>query len=106
MSAAGSKRVNVVHRKFIELAAARAGSSVTTRSGHDANAGSDARRAAAPGSVEYPGAPTTRHPSQNTRTSVTPDGNAVAANCRGKVLTGSPSPSQTPFDPSFTAGPV
>ena len=51
MSAAGSKRVNVVHRKFIELAAARTGSSVTTTSGQPAKTGSAAKRAAAPGSA-------------------------------------------------------
>ena len=41
MSAAGSKRVNVVHRKFMSLRVARAGSSLTTISGQPANAGCD-----------------------------------------------------------------
>ena len=50
ISAAGSNRVNVVHRKFIGLLAARRGSSVKTTSGHPANAGCDAKRAAASGS--------------------------------------------------------
>ena len=46
-SAAGSKRVKVVHRKFIGEAAARRGSSVSTKSGQPANAGCAASRAAA-----------------------------------------------------------
>src|SRR5262245_15132946 len=106
MSAAGSKRVNVVQRKLIGLSDALAGSSVTTTSGHAAKAGSPANRAAAPGSVLNAGPPTTRHPPQNTLTSVTPDGTAAALNCRGSSRTGSPNPSQTPLDPSLTAGPV
>src|ERR1041385_2193303 len=47
MSAAGSNRVKVVHRKFIVLAAARAGSSVKMISGQSRNAGSAAMRAGA-----------------------------------------------------------
>ena len=47
-SAAGSNRVKVVQRKFIGLAAARAGSSVTTTSGHDANADSRFYRVTSP----------------------------------------------------------
>src|SRR6185436_12527125 len=39
MSAAGSKRVNVVHKKFIALRAARRGVSVRTRRGQLANDG-------------------------------------------------------------------
>ena len=46
MSAAGSKRVKVVHRKFMALAAARRGSSVSTSSGQPRKAGCAARRGA------------------------------------------------------------
>src|SRR5262245_27448873 len=66
MSAAGSNRVNVVHRKFTGLTDARSGSSVTTTRGQSANAGSRASLAAAPGSDANDGAPTTRHPAQKT----------------------------------------
>ena len=44
MSAAGSKRVKVVHRKFMSLRVARSGSSLTTTSGQPANAGWAATR--------------------------------------------------------------
>src|SRR5687768_3804393 len=106
MSDAGSNRVNVVHKKFIVLADARAGSSVITTSGQPANAGSAASRAAAPCSTVYDGAPATRHPPQKTRTSVTPAGSVGDENTRGRSRIGSPRPSHTPFDPSFTRGPV
>ena len=47
MSAAGSKRVKVVQRKFMTDAAARFGSSVRTSSGQPRKAGCAARRLAA-----------------------------------------------------------
>ena len=80
MSAAGSKRVNVVHRKLIALRAARAGSSVRTTAASRRTPGARARRAAAPRIVaRSAGPPTTRQPPQKTRTSVTSAGGGSAA---------------------------
>src|SRR5688572_7825633 len=100
MSAAGSKRVNVVQRKLMSLRVAPAGSSVSTTSGQPANAGSSASLAGAAGPAAKAGPPMTRQPPQNTRASVTPEGSAPE-NSRGSARTGSPSPSHTPFDPSL-----
>src|SRR5215510_204452 len=103
MSAAGSNRVKVVHRKLTADAAARLGSSVITTRGQSANAGCSAKLAASAEGV----APTIKHPGQKIRGSKASPGGATAGrNSRGSVRTGSPKPSQTPFDPSFTAGPV
>ena len=107
MSAAGSKRVKVVQRKFIGLLTARAGSSVTTTSGQSASAGSRASRLGASVSAEYAGPRTTRQPGQKTSTSLTSEPSvADGENACGSVRTGSPNPSHTPFDPLFTSGPV
>ena len=85
MSAAGSNRVKVVHRKFMSLRVARAASSVSTTSGQPRRPG------------PWPGAPprrsppdtaapaTTRQPPQKTRTSATPAGTAPAVNCARQV---------------------
>ncbi len=105
-SAAGSKRVNVVHRKFMALRAARSASSVRTTSGHRRNAGCDAARAGRSGSSAAETPPATRQPRQNTRTRSMPAGSSAAENSPGSSRTGSPSPSHTPFEPWLTAGPV
>src|SRR5690348_16865618 len=99
MSAPGSKRVKVVHRKFIALRVARAASSERMTSGQPAKTGSRASRAAAAGSDAYGGPEMTRHPPQKTAAAVTPAGSAGLEKSRGNSRTGSPSPSQTPFDP-------
>ena len=83
MSAAGSKRVNVVHRKFIVAARrARRRRRVSTTSGQSGERRMRReprrgvglrRRTTAP--------PTTRQPRQNTRTSCTPAGSRPTRNC-------------------------
>ena len=52
------------------------------------------------------GPPSTRQPGEKTRASVSPCGVSAAENSRGRSRTGSPRPSQTPLEPSFTCGPV
>ncbi len=107
MSAAGSKLVKVVQRKFIELFAARAGSSVSTSSGQSPQTRDGMRSARRRSrSRSYDGTPTTRQPPQNTWTSVTPCGRSLAEKTRGSSRIGSPSPSHTPFEPLLTSGPL
>ena len=89
------------------LATARVGSSVTTRSGHSAKAACAAKRAAAPGSSANRGAPTTRQPAQKGAIARASAGGGIdGLNSRGSSRTGAPIPSQTPFEPRFTSGPV
>ena len=108
MSAAGSKRVKVVQRKFIGLAAARAGSSVRTSSGQprEGRVRGEARR----GPRVVGRAAARRRPGSRRRRRARRSPPAAAGlggrNSRGSSRTGSPRPSQTPFEPSFTAGPV
>src|SRR5688500_5722552 len=71
MSADGLKRVNVDHRKLMLLRVARRASSLTASNGQSAKAEWAAMRAAAPGSLAWLGASTTRHPGTNTRTCLT-----------------------------------
>ena len=109
MSAAGSKRVNVVHRKFIALARG-APRLVGEDDQRPAREGRDARRArcAASGSARV-GRPADHEAAAAEDAhvgDVRRDGDARRGTRRGSSRTGSPRPSHTPFEPSFTAGPV
>ena len=106
MSAAGSKRVKVVHRKFISLRVARSGSSLKTISGQPAKAGCAASAPALAIVGERPRADHQASAAEHPHVGHVRGGGTGGANARGSSRTGSPSPSHTPFEPSFTTGPV
>ena len=107
MSAAGSKRVNVVQRKFIVL---RRGARRLVGEDHERPAGErrvGAKRAAAPGSSANGGA-ADHEPAaaEDAHVAGSAGGGALRAELPRQLAHLSPRPSHTPFDPSLTAGPV